>query len=35
MYKKGKTEDDIINLFKFITGVLYVADPMKKQNIRE
>ncbi len=35
MYKKGKTKDDIINLFKFISGVLYVTDPMKKQIIRE
>ena len=35
MYKKGKTKDDIINLFKFISGVLYATDPMKKQIIRK
>ncbi len=35
MYKKGKTKDEIVNLFKFISGILYVSDPLKKALIRD
>ncbi len=35
MYKKGKTKVEIINLFKFISGMLYISDPLKKELIRD
>ncbi len=35
MYKKGKTKDEIVSLFKFISGILYVSDPLKKALIRD